>query len=66
MGGRLSPEDDIWLSLKLYGIDPDELSPESVKQWKAMKERSQELKKLKILKLRQELGNFIKVWKLHI
>lgn len=42
-GGRLSPEDDIWLSLKLYGIDPDELSPESVKQWKAMEERSQEL-----------------------
>lgn len=42
-GGRLSPEDDIWMSLESYDINPDDLSPESVKQWKAIEKRAQEL-----------------------
>lgn len=43
MGGRLSPEDDDWLSLGSYGINPDDLSPESVKQWESIREQSQSL-----------------------
>lgn len=43
MGGRLSPEDDDWLSLRSYCINPDDLSPESVEQWKAIEKRAQEL-----------------------
>jgi hypothetical protein len=42
-GGRLSPEDDIWMSLESYGINPDDLSPESVKQWESIREQSQSL-----------------------
>lgn len=42
-GGRLSPEDDDWLSLGSYGINPDDLSPESVKQWESIREQSQSL-----------------------
>lgn len=43
MGGRLSPEDDIWMSLESYGINPDDLSPESVKRWESIREQSQSL-----------------------
>ena len=42
-GGRLSPEDDIWMSLESYGINPDDLSPESVEQWESIREQSQSL-----------------------
>ena len=37
-GGRLSPEDDIWMSLESYGINPYDLSPESVEQWESIRE----------------------------
>lgn len=43
MGGRLSPEDDIWKPLESYGINPDDLSPESVERWESIRKQSQSL-----------------------